>query len=568
MRKPSISQATLVRSVALSGGWLGVIILVAASWLSPSYYAATWAGLSLLFVLAAAVSPWKAFGIGATAAFGSLFLAFHWVPEALGYQLSLSASVAWPTFVVLVAYEAIPFGLIALLASNWLGGSVLRMLGIPVAWVALEAFWPKVFPWSFAHSQTDVLPLLQIAEVAGSAGISFVMVAVALIPAAYWRRATRKPQRSPAVPAVAYSFVALALLAGVLVFGRHRQHAWEAYAASQPALQIAIIQVDPSYTDSIEKMRERSLSLDEDVGLICWPESTLGNYCLSLGDFEDPQVTLEKSLPPLVDLQPTAGIGCPVLAGGKLFSPGANQDGPFFQASFLVGPDQTIAGRYLKRTLMPFGEYIPGAKMFPVLGRLFGLDDVFLTGNEPVTLELPDGAKVGLLMCYDDMVAVNARKSVAAGAEVLITLANGSAFENPLALEQHMRLALLRAVENRRYFARCAATGVSCIIAPTGEVVARVDTDVEATLTGNLALLDGRTAYNRFGFLFAPACLTITIVCSLRTLGHGVWRMLRRVDGQRSERKTPARGRVRVADRALTDSRVAVANQVADAARV
>mgnify|MGYP003927467285 CR=1 FL=1 len=71
-------------------------------------------------------------------------------------------------------------------------------------------------------------------------------------------------------------------------------------------------------------------------------------------------------------------------------------------------------------------------------------------------------------MCYEDIVLQYARDSVVAGAEVLVSLINGSAFENPLALEQHFQLALLRALENRRPLIRCAGTGVSAIVDPIG----------------------------------------------------------------------------------------------------
>ena len=63
--------------------------------------------------------------------------------------------------------------------------SMARVWLVPVAWVGLEYYWPKVFPWVFAHSQTDVLPLLQIAEFVGGGGVSFCLFSITIFPAAF-----------------------------------------------------------------------------------------------------------------------------------------------------------------------------------------------------------------------------------------------------------------------------------------------------------------------------------------------------------------------------------------------
>jgi apolipoprotein N-acyltransferase len=139
--------------------------------------------------------------------------------------------------------------------------------------------------------------------------------------------------------------------------------------------------------------------------------------------------------------------------------------------------------------------------------------------------------KVGVLMCYEDMVPRHVRQTVAQGAEVIVTLANGTAFENPLALEQHMRLALMRAVENRRYFARCTASGVSCVVSPTGNILERADVNKETAITAEIPLLTGRTFYNRFGYLLLPSLLLVTLFL----LGYELqqwWQSRRKKNGE------------------------------------
>jgi apolipoprotein N-acyltransferase len=118
------------------------------------------------------------------------------------------------------------------------------------------------------------------------------------------------------------------------------------------------------------------------------------------------------------------------------------------------------------------------------------------------------------LICYEDMIERNVRQTAAGGAEALFSLIQGSAFENPLTLIQHQRLAALRAVENRRYFVRCSSTGVTCVIAPTGQIVAQLPPQSDGTLLSEIALIRGRTPYNLAGDLF-PAICTILVAIGL-----------------------------------------------------
>jgi apolipoprotein N-acyltransferase len=69
-----------------------------------------------------------------------------------------------------------------------------------------------------------------------------------------------------------------------------------------------------------------------------------------------------------------------------------------------------------------------------------------------------------------------------------------------------MNAALLRAVETRRYLLRSTTTGITAVVAPTGEVVRRAPIDEPAILLADVQLLAGRTVYTRIGDAFAWAC--------------------------------------------------------------
>jgi apolipoprotein N-acyltransferase len=67
-------------------------------------------------------------------------------------------------------------------------------------------------------------------------------------------------------------------------------------------------------------------------------------------------------------------------------------------------------------------------------------------------------------------------------------------------------LAQLRAIECRRYFVRCAATGQTCVISPVGQIESQLPLQTQGVLTAHLALVDGRSVYCRIGDVFPVAC--------------------------------------------------------------
>jgi apolipoprotein N-acyltransferase len=128
-------------------------------------------------------------------------------------------------------------------------------------------------------------------------------------------------------------------------------------------------------------------------------------------------------------------------------------------------------------------------------------------GAEAEVLGSKTGARLGAMLCYEDMVPVASREMVHGGANVLVSLINGSAFESPHTLKQHRLLAQLRALECRRYFLRCAATGETCVISPLGEIVDRIPLQQDGVLKSEVALLERTTVYSHAPWLGPSLCL-------------------------------------------------------------
>jgi apolipoprotein N-acyltransferase len=200
------------------------------------------------------------------------------------------------------------------------------------------------------------------------------------------------------------------------------------------------------------------------------------------------------------------------LLGGRIYRGYPEKPRDIFQAALLLDTTERIVGCYHKRHLMPFGEYVPGADVIPEIRLHFPLEVTFDVGTVATVLPCGAAARIGPLLCYEDMVPAAARSLVAGGANLLVSLINGAAFTEPLTLAQHRLLAQLRAVENRRCLVRCAATGETCVIAPTGVITARLPLHTRDVLVADVPLLAGETVAARGGWL-APWVAGAGLAC-------------------------------------------------------
>jgi apolipoprotein N-acyltransferase len=112
-----------------------------------------------------------------------------------------------------------------------------------------------------------------------------------------------------------------------------------------------------------------------------------------------------------------------------------------------------------------------------------------------------------------------ARDVVRGGAEVIVNLSNDGWYRGTGGAEQHLQQVIFRAIENGVPVVRSTTTGISAVISPTGEVVARLGIGVEGVLR---ALVPGArpyvTFYTRFGDVFAWSCVALLTFAALTGL--------------------------------------------------
>jgi apolipoprotein N-acyltransferase len=273
-------------------------------------------------------------------------------------------------------------------------------------------------------------------------------------------------------------------------------------------LAVALIQPGTTGESMLETCRAKSREVMQRANLICWPESSIGDFPLAQASFRPSAERGDL----LTDASPMPELPRPLLCGGGSFTSGAESEGPLFNTAFLIDAQQNIVGRYHKRALAPWGEYVAGQQWIPGLRELFGIHTEFRPGDSAAPLRLPGRVSLGVLICYEDLLEGHARDAVRAGANVLVNLNNLSAFGRSPAQRQHQQLAQFRAVENRRYLLRCGTVGSTAVISATGRVIAQAPPHEAAALVKAIPLMETRTVYTQWGNVFAVVCLVGTAI--------------------------------------------------------
>ena len=443
----------------------------------------------------------------------SVGMAFHWSPAALAYTLSSGLALGVAVAMPLILWDGLRLALGYWIAARITKDVRFHWLAAAVSAISLEYLMRGVFPWSIGCIQLPIPWTIQAVDIFGPSYATFVVFAIvgavqlAVVETRLWwnckrHLGTTRIALNAKTPwkriLVSPAFLALSLN---FAYSGFAWQYWQSVSEHAPKIRVGLIQVDPSYKDSIEKTQKLTASVGDQVDLVCWPESSGGNYELQLVDLSDEDRVFQMSRNPMRGLRPWPNPKCEVLFAGKNFVGNPFKPDELFVTAMLVDRREHITGRYNKRFLMPFGEYVPGKDFVPGLSALFDMDEQINPGTTCCSLDSTTGARIGTLVCYEDMVPRAAREAVAEHANLLVALINGSAFDSRFTLYQHRLLAQMRALETRRYFLRCASTGETCVINPLGVIESRLPLQTAGVLVSEVTLIDGRTFYSHFPWL-------------------------------------------------------------------
>jgi apolipoprotein N-acyltransferase len=453
-------------------------------------------------------NPVKAGKLGFLAGMISYGGILYWINIVVTTFGKLPLVVSICVYLLLVAYLAFFFFILFFLVRKAEQKGIPVVVSFPFLWVGLEflrSFLFTGFPWaSLGYSQYRMLPLIQVADITGVYGISFLIVLAnsvvyLVIKARYKGEGRGYPYRSAAV--------FLVLLAAVLLYGSYRMR----QAQTGVPLKVALIQGnidqgikwDPAFMEATISIYER-LSRQAAAGgvdLVVWPESAAPFFFQEAGPSSERITALARE------------IHAPVIFGSPAFDD-RNERRRYFNSAYLVSSSGAVVGRSDKMHLVPFGEYVPLAKLLPFVHKLVvGVGD-FSPGDSLATLDLTQG-KVGVLVCFEGIFPDLSRRYVREGAQLLVNITNDGWYGRSSAPYQHLSMAAFRAVENGVPLIRAANTGITAIIDTKGNITHTTPLFKECYLAGEVLLGKGGTIYTRVGDVFALICLGVSIIITV-----------------------------------------------------
>jgi len=514
-RKRRKHHEKLKEHVTADSLWLAILsgVLLILSFPKFEMWPLAWFALIPLFFAIQHKDPYDAFVLGYTTGFVFFIGSIYWLIH-----------VTLPGYLLLCSYLAIYFGFFAFYSCMVLTVKRRALLYIPATWVALEflrSSFALGFGWSLlAYSQYKMLPLIQVADITGAYGISFLIVMANVAIFTFITSTKKAPSVREKFFLVYHSPFVIVLVLLAFTYG------WFWLNVNLPGkkMNVAVIQGnipqdkkwDESYSNAIYKRYYEltRLANKKKLDLIVWPETSFP------GLFGEDRV-LEKRVQGVA-----RRMNAPLLFGAPSTHIGSHgQD--VTNSAVLFDSRGELVNIYDKLHLVPFGEYVPFEKLLGFV-HLFARYPIagFTPGSEYTVFMLPSVRNMvyesygnfSVLICFEDVFPALSRRFVRGGASFLVNITNDAWFKDSAAPYQHVQASVFRAIENRVNVIRSANTGVSCFIDPTGRITSRVkddlgrDTFIEGADTETIKIARIVSVYNEYGDLFAYGCLFIFIV--------------------------------------------------------
>jgi len=411
------------------------------------------------------------------------------------------------------------------------------ILAAPVVWTGLELARGHLLTGmtmaSLGHALYQWTALIQLSDLAGAYGVSFVVM---LLAASFARMAPcdGKPWAVwPLLPGAA-------VLGAALLYGHLRM---QGDFAGEPTC-VALIQgcidtelksdpgkrayVHTHYRELTDEAVVLARTEGKSLGLIVWPETMLRDTRVTFAAdaWQSDQYESMSREHFLYALEEAARestremrgmarhYGVPMILGVDEHHFGPDRE-RFFNTAVLVDSEGEIRGRYAKMHRVLFGEYTPFAEWFPVLKRLTPVAGSLSAGREPAAFEI-DGLRISPNICYESVMPHVLRRQVLAlrrqgfEPDVLVNLTNDGWFWGSSELDLHLICGVFRAVECRKPLLIAANTGFSAWIDGDGQIVQRGPRRATGVLLAEVCPDARRSFYLAWGDWPAGLCLAAT----------------------------------------------------------
>ncbi len=494
-------------AIAIASG----LILVAA-FPSRHFPIGPWYCIALLMAVSANVRPRFAAlcGFLQGAAFFTPTLTWLYTTFRIHGDVSvLMSAVALAALVA--AASCFPAAFAWAFAWIWKRGPGRACLAAPFLWVALEFGRSKLpaigFPWNLiGYGAAHSLALAQMTTLGGIWVLSFGVAGFNALLVWAWIE-LRRGRRTPIYAAAC----AAAVIAAIAGFG----DAW--VPMEEPDHSARLVQPNfpeeentPSNWVSLHAADMNQLELMSTApdangrapGLVVWPEVPI------FFSMQDPKFA---ALAERIAKQTRDGFLAGVIE--ERAKPGVGWQ--LFNSAVL----HDTAGRqiflYDKIHLVPFSEYTPWASWFKFITSITLEVGDFQQGTEYRVGTLPDGRRFSVYICYEAVFPGEVRKFAANGAELFVNISNDGWFGRTAGPQQHLEMARVRAIENRRWMLRCTNNGFTVTVDPYGHETARLAADMRGALNAQYGYRSDLTLYTRWGDWFPMLCAIAAVLVTV-----------------------------------------------------
>lgn len=450
------------------------------------------------------------------------FLLLYWLMGTMhnygGMSWALSAG-----FLLAIAVVTSIFMILTVVLMRFCSGSPgMFFIGSACVWVAVEYLRTYAFtglPWALlGYTQFQQLNLVQIVDLTGVYGVSFMLVlgnaAIALLLNALNQHYIDRGRYI--LKGILCLIITAAAVAGVFFYGQTRRAEIHDKMTAAPQINVGLVQAsipqhekwEPEFQNAaLQTYAELSFQVARTrPDIIIWPETAL--------PFHFPQnEDLSQRIFSMVNY-----VDIPFFVGAPRFEvpPGETDVNRFkyYNSAFLVVPEHGLMQIYDKVHLVPFGEYVPWQSvmffMNSITGGGFERGEAGTVVHSPLLMQ--DKLKIGTLICYEGIFPDLSRSMARNGANLLVNITNDAWYDYSAGPYQHFIISMFRGLETRTGFVRCANTGISAFVMPTGEIVYQTQLFEKVGTAHAMPLMSETTFYTKNGDLFARGVSALAII--------------------------------------------------------
>jgi apolipoprotein N-acyltransferase len=468
-----------------------------------------WIAPAMLIVAVLKATPRFAFLLGWLQGAAFYALSVPWFYTVMRQYGPLPVMQAGAVFALVVFATALFHAAFAFAVAWFCRFSVERAcFAAPFLWVSMEfamMHLPAIgFPWNLlGYVAAGNLAFVQLTAITGIFGLSLVVASYSALAA--WVVLQMSQRKRAGLNAWV---AANSVLIVVALMGPH-------YIPQAPADHVAhLVQTNfpvstnypanwmQAHASEMDQLEQISIGAAQKTsGVVVWPEVP-APFSLQDGNFQARAARIARGagggfLVGVVDWKPLADRGI-----------GANN------SAVLLDSSGALNFIYDKIHLVPFSEYVPWRKWLFFARDLTGLIGDFQHGSQYKVGRL-SGGPFSVYICYEAIFPNEVRRFTLAGAALLVNISDDGWFGGSDAPEQHLAMARVRAVENRRWLLRDTNNGITVSVDPYGRIVARLPGNIRGELDAPYGFRTDLTLYARWGDWLPWLCVIAALVLLL-----------------------------------------------------